>query len=212
MPVDTPSFPMVLAFAVPFFVLSIALEWWGVRKGKLAGSYAAKDALTSMLMGFGNLVSDLTMGFVSLAVLMWAWQFRLFDWGLSLPVICLALGVHPLLLGFVGALNLLYQYWIHTEAIDRLPRWFEAVFNTPSHHRAHHGTDPQYLDSNYAGILIIWDKLFGTFVPEDLEIKPNYGLVQNVGTYNPIKIAFAEMWGALLAVSVRSINPFRVAL
>ena len=107
------------------------------------------------------------------------------------------LGVHPLLLGFVGALNLLYQYWIHTEAIDRMPVWFEAIFNTPSHHRVHHGTNPQYLDANYAGILIIWDKMFGSFVPESADEKVTYGLVQNVETYNPIKIAFSEMWGAL---------------
>lgn len=255
--IDASTFPMVLAYAAPFFVLSIVLEWWGVRKGKLSGHYETKDALTSMLMGFGNLVSDLTMGFISIWVLMWAWQFRFLDWGSSLPIIILALlaqdflyywkhraahrvrwlwsahvvhhssqfynlstalrqpwnnhftgfvllstplvflGVHPFLLGFVGALNLLYQYWIHTEAIDQLPHWFEAIFNTPSHHRAHHGTNPQYLDSNYAGILIIWDKMFGTFVPEDADEKITYGLVQNVETYNPLKIAFAEMWGAL---------------
>jgi sterol desaturase/sphingolipid hydroxylase (fatty acid hydroxylase superfamily) len=266
MPIDASTFPMVLLYAVPFFVLSLSLEWWLVRKGKLAGTYETKDALTSMLMGFGNLLSDITMGFISLAILMWAWQFRLFDWGVSLPIIILALvaqdflyywkhraahrirwfwtahvvhhsseyynlstalrqpwnnhftgfvllstplvflGVHPLLLGFVGALNLLYQYWIHTEAIDRMPNWFEAVFNTPSHHRAHHGTNPQYLDSNYAGILIIWDKMFGTFVPEDLEEKPDYGLVQNVGTYNPFKVAFVEMWGAIKDVATPNIS------
>ena len=110
--------------------------------------------------------------------------------------------MHPLLLGFVGALNLLYQYWIHTEAIDRMPNWFEAVLNTPSHHhRVHHGTNPQYLDANYAGILIIWDKMFGSFVPEDRTTEISYGLVQNVGTYNPIKIAFREMWGAVKDVA-----------
>ena len=248
---------MVLAYAAPFFVLSVALEWWLVRKGKLAGTYETKDALTSLLMGTGNLISDITMGVISLSVLMWAWQFRILDWGVSVPIIVLALiaqdclyywkhraahrvrwfwtahvvhhsseyynlstalrqpwnnhftgfvllstplvilGVHPLLLGFVGALNLLYQYWIHTEAIDRMPVWFEAIFNTPSHHRVHHGTNPQYLDTNYAGILIIWDKMFGTFVPESADEKVTYGLVQNVETYNPIKIAFSEMWGAL---------------
>jgi len=87
MPIDAPSFPMVLAFAAPFFVLTVALEWWGVRRGKLAGTYETKDALTSMLMGLGNLISDLTMGFISLAILMWAWQFRVLDWGVSLPML-----------------------------------------------------------------------------------------------------------------------------
>jgi len=123
---------------------------------------------------------------------------------LSTPLVFL--GVQPLLLGFVGALNLLYQYWIHTEAIDRMPNWFEAVFNTPSHHRAHHGTNPQYLDSNYAGILIIWDKMFGTFVPEDPSERPDYGLVQNIGTYNPFKVAFIEMWNAVKDVCTPKIT------
>jgi sterol desaturase/sphingolipid hydroxylase (fatty acid hydroxylase superfamily) len=89
-----------------------------------------------------------------------------------------------------GQLNLLYQYWIHTEAIDRLPKPIEAVFNTPSHHRAHHGANQQYLDKNYGGILIIWDKLFGTFEPEVRRIK--YGLTKNISTYNPFRIAYHE--------------------
>ncbi len=89
-----------------------------------------------------------------------------------------------------GQLNLLYQYWIHTEAIDRLPKPVEAVFNTPSHHRAHHGVNPQYLDKNYGGILIIWDKLFGTFEPEVRRVK--YGLTKNIDTFNPIRIGYHE--------------------
>jgi sterol desaturase/sphingolipid hydroxylase (fatty acid hydroxylase superfamily) len=87
-------------------------------------------------------------------------------------------------------LNLLYQYWIHTEAIDRLPRPIEQVFNTPSHHRVHHGANPQYLDKNYGGILIIWDRLFGTFEPEVRRVK--YGLTKNIATYNPFRIAYHE--------------------
>ena len=80
------------------------------------------------------------------------------------------------------------------------------MLNTPSHHRVHHGTNPQYLDANYAGILIIWDKMFGTFVPEDSETEIHYGLVQNVGTYNPIKIAFTEMWSAVKDVAKPGIS------
>jgi len=123
---------------------------------------------------------------------------------LSTPLVFL--GVHPILLGFVASLNLLYQYWIHTEAIDRMPKWFEAVFNTPSHHRVHHGTNPQYLDANYAGILIVWDKAFGSFVPEDRNVEISYGLVNNVGTFNPIKIAFTEMWGAVKDVALPGLS------
>ncbi len=89
-----------------------------------------------------------------------------------------------------GQLNLLYQYWIHTEAIDRLPAAAEKVLNTPSHHRVHHGANKQYLDKNYGGILIVWDKLFGTFEPEVRRIK--YGLTKNINTFNPIKVGYHE--------------------
>jgi sterol desaturase/sphingolipid hydroxylase (fatty acid hydroxylase superfamily) len=89
-----------------------------------------------------------------------------------------------------GQLNLLYQYWIHTEAIDRLPALAEKVLNTPSHHRVHHGANQQYLDKNYGGILIVWDKLFGTFEPEVRRIK--YGLTKNIHTFNPIKVGYHE--------------------
>src|SRR5690606_23628431 len=72
------------------------------------------------------------------------------------------------------ALNLLYQYWLHTEMIGKLG-WLEWIFNTPSHHRVHHGSNPQYLDANYGGILIIFDRLFGTFVEEKEKVV--FGLV-----------------------------------
>jgi sterol desaturase/sphingolipid hydroxylase (fatty acid hydroxylase superfamily) len=88
------------------------------------------------------------------------------------------------------AWNLLFQFTLHTEAIDRYPRVIELVFNTPSHHRVHHGMQQQYLDRNYAGILIIWDRLFGTFEPEGERV--NYGLTKNIETYNPVRVAFHE--------------------
>lgn len=98
------------------------------------------------------------------------------------------LGVHPLMIITAQAVSLIYQFWVHTQAINKLPRWFEYVFNTPSHHRVHHGSNPQYLDKNYGGILIIWDRLFGTFEPEQETV--TYGLTKNIHTYNPLKIAF----------------------
>jgi hypothetical protein len=73
-----------------------------------------------------------------------------------------------------------------------MPKWCEAVFNTPSHHRVHHGSNPLYLDRNHAGIFIIWDKLFGTFQPELKDEKVIYGLTSNIDTFNPIRIAFHE--------------------
>ncbi|MES2520603.1 MAG: sterol desaturase family protein [Bacteroidota bacterium] len=103
-------------------------------------------------------------------------------------------GFHPIVIIIMQQISLLYQYWIHTETIGKMWRPFEYIFNTPSHHRVHHGSDVEYLDCNYAGILIIWDRMFGTFVEETH--RPKYGLVENVNTYNPVKIAFGE-WIAI---------------
>jgi sterol desaturase/sphingolipid hydroxylase (fatty acid hydroxylase superfamily) len=99
------------------------------------------------------------------------------------------------MLALVGGINLVYQFWIHTEAIGRLPAWFEAVMNTPSHHRVHHATNARYLDANYAGVFIVWDRMFGTFVAKDAAEKPRYGIVKNLATFNPIKVAFHEFIG-----------------
>jgi len=90
------------------------------------------------------------------------------------------------------SVSLLYQFFLHTERIDKLPRVVEAVMNTPSHHRVHHGVNNQYLDKNYAGILIIWDRLLGTFEPE-VE-RPRYGITKQLTTYNPLRVGFHEWW------------------
>lgn len=116
----------------------------------------------------------------------WSGAFLSFVFWLPLPV----LGFHPVMILAQMSISLIYQYWIHTEFIDKMPRWFEAVFNTPSHHRVHHATNPQYLDRNHAGIFIIWDRLFGTFTPETE--KPVYGLVKNIASFNPLYVAFHE--------------------
>ena len=116
----------------------------------------------------------------------WTGSFMSFIFWIWLPL----LGFHPIMILAQMSISLIYQYWIHTELIDKMPKWFEAIFNTPSHHRVHHGSNPQYLDRNHAGILIIWDKIFGTFEPENE--KPVYGLITNINTFNPIKIAFNE--------------------
>ncbi|GAA4050988.1 sterol desaturase family protein [Nonomuraea soli] len=110
------------------------------------------------------------------------------SWVFYLPLI--AIGVHPAALAFCGSVNLVYQFWIHTERIGKLPRWFEFVFNTPSHHRVHHASQGSYLDRNFGGILIVWDRLFGSFAPETE--RPVYGLTKNIDTHNPLRIAFHE--------------------
>ncbi|MEU4418755.1 sterol desaturase family protein [Nocardia salmonicida] len=105
------------------------------------------------------------------------------------------LGVPPwmVLAGF--SFNLIYQFFVHTESIGKLPRPIEFLFNTPSHHRVHHGSDELYLDRNYGGVLIIWDRLFGTFQAE--QHRPTYGLTTPVHTSNLVRLQFHE-YAALL--------------
>jgi len=115
------------------------------------------------------------------------WAGFLLSWAyFPMPI----MGFTPAQTAKAGQLNLLYQYWVHTEIVDRLPAWAEAAFNAPSHHRVHQGANPQYVDKNYAGILIVWDKLFGSFEPEVRRVK--YGLTKNIKTFRPARIGYGE--------------------
>jgi sterol desaturase/sphingolipid hydroxylase (fatty acid hydroxylase superfamily) len=220
-------------------------------------NYSVKDTVSSISMGFGNVLIGLFLKVTILFILTYIWQhyriatipFTWWSWLLILFIEDFAyywnhrighrsrlfwashivhhssekynlstalrqtwtgsfytfifwlwiafIGFHPLMILTQMSISLIYQYWIHTELIHKMPRWFEAVFNTPSHHRVHHGSNPLYLDKNMAGIFIIWDKIFGTFQPEVKEEKVIYGLTANIDTFNPIKIAFNE-WIAML--------------
>ncbi|UII28018.1 sterol desaturase family protein [Fulvivirga maritima] len=123
----------------------------------------------------------------------WSVAFRL-SWTQHIKVIFfipVALtGFHPVVFFICHQIEVLYQFWIHTEYIHKLPRPIEYIFTTPSHHRVHHSSDPKYLDKNYGSTLIIWDRIFGTFQPE--EERPKYGLTEPVNTYNPITLNFHE--------------------
>jgi len=121
------------------------------------------------------LTSDLTGRFV-----FWIWM----------PL----MGFNPLLMMIVYEILQAYQFWLHTEMIKKLPPLIEFVFNTPSHHRVHHGSDLKYLDKNHAGIFIFWDRLFGTFQVE--EEHPTYGITENIDSHNPFTILFNE-WACL---------------
>ncbi len=100
------------------------------------------------------------------------------------------LGFDGLTIMFMYAVNQFYQFFLHTETIPKLPGWYEAIFVTPSHHRVHHASDIKYLDKNMGQVLIIWDKMFGTFQKE--EEAPKYGLTSNLKTYHPLKVIFHE--------------------
>ncbi|WGH77595.1 sterol desaturase family protein [Jannaschia ovalis] len=252
---DDLTYPDVVQLAVPLFIAAILAELlWIAIRGR-GGRYETRDAATSLVMGAGNVVAGIALGFLAWGFFMALWRITPLDLGTAWWVVALCfvlddlryywvhrfghrirwvwashvnhhssqhynlttalrqtwtgtftfmmvvraplilLGFHPAMVLFVGGLNLVYQFWIHTEAIGKMPRWFEAVMNTPSHHRVHHGRNPEYLDANYAGVFIVWDRLFGTFVAE--RARPDYGLVQNLGTFNPLRVAFHE-WVALI--------------
>ncbi|BDS15317.1 sterol desaturase family protein [Aureispira anguillae] len=118
----------------------------------------------------------------------WAELFYKYIWYIWLPF----LGFHPIMILTQLSISLIYQFWIHTKYIQRFPRWFEFIFNTPSHHRVHHAKNIIYLDRNHAGILIIWDRMFGTFMEEDPNEPVIYGITTNIDTYNPLRIASHE--------------------
>jgi sterol desaturase/sphingolipid hydroxylase (fatty acid hydroxylase superfamily) len=105
------------------------------------------------------------------------------------------LGFDPLAIFIIHTLNLLYQFWLHADWIPKLGP-LELVLNTPSHHRVHHAANVEYLDANYGGILIVWDRLFGTFVPERDGVAMRFGQVRPVTTYNIFAIEFRE-WLAM---------------
>ena len=247
----------VTLFALPIFFIAILIEITAKKLLNARGTLNSVDDSVSIFMGLMSVVTNGAAAFITLGMLLWAEQFKVFDLPLTLTVIiaCFILddlryylhhriahrcrwpwamhiihhssrryslavalrqgwtkhftgttvlkiplvlvGFNPILVIFCGALNAVYQFFLHTETVHKLPKWFEAIFNTPSHHRVHHGKNPEYLDSNYAGTLIIWDKIFGTFVPENENAYPDYGLVKDFETFNPFKIFIHEYWGIL---------------
>ena len=246
--------PNLIHFAVPMFLLLVALE--AIADALMRRDlYEAKDTAASLTMGVGNLLTNLLAKGIQFSVFTmlhrfaifhigyqwWAWilvffaddctyywyhrishgsrffwashvvhhssqrfnlstalrqtwtgSFVSFLFWLWLPIV----GFPPTLIMFIGAISLLYQFWIHTELVRSLGP-LETVLNTPSHHRVHHASNPKYIDRNHGGVLIIWDKLFGTFEAEDPADTPRYGLTKNIHTYNPFRISFHEwsdMW------------------
>lgn len=123
-----------------------------------------------------------------------AYRFGPMDgvWPIFFHLPLVVLGFNPIIVFFVEMLVQVYQTLLHTEAIKKLPKPIENVMNTPSHHRVHHGSNGAYLDKNYGGIFIIWDKLFGSFAPEDEPV--TYGLVKPLESINPLKVFFHGFW------------------
>ncbi len=120
------------------------------------------------------------------------------SWPFYLPIALL--GIHPIVFFTCSQFNTIYQFWIHTRAIGRLG-FLEWFMNTPSHHRVHHGVNPKYIDKNYAGVFIIWDRMFGTFQKEEEE--PVYGTVEPLGTWNPIRANY-RYWAKVFSLARRA--------
>jgi hypothetical protein len=127
-----------------------------------------------------------------------SWFQSFFSFAFYLPLAIV--GFEPLMFAVVISFNTLYQFWIHTETIGKLGP-LEWVFNTPSHHRVHHGSNPKYIDKNHAGSLIIWDRLFGTFQEEDEKVY--YGITSPLNSWNPVWANF-HYWVELWELSKRS--------
>lgn len=134
-----------------------------------------------------------------------AWLQGAFSWVFYLPLA--VVGFSPASFLTIASLQTLYQFWIHTKLIDKMNPAFEYVFNTPSHHRVHHGVNPKYIDKNHGGTLIIFDRWFGTFQAEDDEVV--YGITKQTNSWNPVWVNF-EYWIDLFkeAFRVRTIKNF----
>ena len=182
----------VFLFFYKFRLFTLPFAWWSWILVLFAEDFCYywfhRTSHENRLFWASHVVHHSSLKYNLSTALRQTWSGSFYSFIFWIPLILL--GFHPVMVLVQISISLLYQYWIHTELIQKLPNWFEAVFNTPSHHRVHHATNPQYLDRNHAGIFIIWDRLFGTFEPE-IE-KPVYGLVKNINTYNPVKIAFNE--------------------
>ena len=119
---------------------------------------------------------------------LWKWMFY---------VPMMVVGIPAEVFATVGGINLLYQYWVHTEHIPKLG-WMEKIFITPSNHRVHHAKNPEYIDANYGGVFIIWDRIFGTYIEEKDDIKPVYGTVKALNSWNPVWANFQVFYNMFL--------------
>jgi sterol desaturase/sphingolipid hydroxylase (fatty acid hydroxylase superfamily) len=186
-----------LTWLARFAVFRVPFVWWGWLLGFFADEFSyywfhrtshecrffwASHVVhhSSQRYNLGTALRQTWTGSLTGGFIFWMWM----------PLV----GFHPVMIFTLQACSLLYQFWIHTELVRSMGP-LEAVLNTPSHHRAHHGSNPQYIDRNHGGTLIVWDRLFGTYEHEDERVR--YGLTTNLNTYNPFRIAFHE-WASIV--------------
>jgi sterol desaturase/sphingolipid hydroxylase (fatty acid hydroxylase superfamily) len=182
-----------LTFLHRFAIFNIGYQWWAwillFFGDEFSYYWFHRVSHECRLFWASHVVHHSSQRYNLSTALRQTWTGSLFSYifWLWLPIV----GFAPAMILTMKAVSLLYQFWIHTEVVRSLGP-LETVLNTPSHHRVHHGSNPQYIDRNHGGTLIIWDKLFGSFEPEDPRDPPRFGLSKNIDTYNPIRIAFHE--------------------
>jgi hypothetical protein len=225
-----------LTYALPVFIAFMTLEIVSLRvlAEEAPDRYRGveyRDSRTSILAGLGSLIVTgaarifALVGYAALYAITplrhqahhnsvyfnlttavrqkWNPWFELLFW-VPLPLI----GVPPWLIFTAFSVNLIFQFFVHTERVGTLPAPIEFIFNTPSHHRVHHASDKDYLDKNYAGILIVWDRMFGTYAQETH--RPTYGLTKNIDSFNPFRLQYYEY--AAIVRDVRRARTWRERL
>ena len=180
---------MLLAWLAQMLPYAMPVTWWSVLLTLLLvdhSNYWAHRTMHRTNIGWAMHVTHHSSQHYNLSVaLRQSWTQILFTI-FFIPIIFTGIPVYVIL--FAKAINSFGQFWIHTEYIDRMPRWFSFIFNTPSHHRVHHASDEKYLDKNYGGIFIFFDRLYGTFKAE--EERPTYGLTTNIERTDLLYVQF----------------------
>jgi sterol desaturase/sphingolipid hydroxylase (fatty acid hydroxylase superfamily) len=181
----------IFTFVHKFAIFNIGWHWWSWLLVFFADDFSYywfhRTSHECRLFWASHVVHHSSQRYNLGTALRQTWTGTAMTWifWLWMPLI----GFPAVMVMTMQAISLLYQFWIHTELVRNMGP-LEWVLNTPSHHRVHHGSNREYLDRNHAGILIIWDRLFGTFEPERAKVV--YGLTKNLNTYNPVRIAFHE--------------------
>jgi sterol desaturase/sphingolipid hydroxylase (fatty acid hydroxylase superfamily) len=176
-----------------FHIFNLGYQWWGWVLLFLCDEFSYywfhRASHECRLFWASHVVHHSSQRYNLSTALRQSWTGTFISWifWAWLPL----LGFPPMMVLTMQAISLLYQYWIHTELVRSMGP-LEWVLNTPSHHRVHHGSNARYIDRNHGGTLIVWDRLFGTFEPENEVDAPVFGLTRNIQTYNPVRIAFHE--------------------
>lgn len=180
-----------LLIAEPFQLVDIPAAWWTIPLAVLAADFTYywmhRCEHTVRLFWANHSVHHSSPEFNFSTALRLSWIDALVSWLFYVPMVLIGFSAVETIIGMI--VGLAYQSWIHTEKVGRLG-WLDRVFNTPSAHRVHHGTNTEYIDRNFGGILIVWDRLFGTYQAEGEKVR--YGILPPVGSHNPLVINFSE--------------------